>query len=292
MKACRLRDPGPCCNPGNLPMGLRLFRPTPAKGRQKNLVPEKIYSRTNYGRATMKKKLFVLLLAILMVPTALLADSVLDKARGLAVVKSLFPAQVKLVGAKDLGDIYELVMQQQQGGKHIYYATKDGAYLIAGANLINKDKVNLTRVRQAEIDRVDVSTLPLQEALTIKKGNGAKKLIMFADIECPFCRRAYDWLKTKDNYTLYVFFYPLNIHPRSYAKTVGILCANDRLATLDRAMAGQDTGDAKCSAGSELLAREKAVGDRVGVDGTPLFITDSGARIVGLQIPQLESYLK
>jgi thiol:disulfide interchange protein DsbC len=240
----------------------------------------------------MNKKLFVLMLAILMVPSVLLADSVLDKAKNLQVVKTLFPPQVKLVGAKDLGDIYELDLQPQKGGKHIYYVTKDGAYLIAGGNLINKDKVNLTQVRQSEIDRVDVSKLPLSEALKIKKGNGARTLIMFDDVECPFCRRAWDWLKTKDNYTLYVFLYPLNIHPQSAGKSVAILCAKDPLATLDRVMAGQDAGSATCSAGSELLAREKAVGDRVGVDGTPLFITDTGARIVGLQVPMLESYLK
>ena len=240
----------------------------------------------------MMKKPFVLMLVILMIPGVLLAYTALDRARNLKIVKSLFPARVQLVGAKDLGDIYELVVQQQQGGKHIFYATKDGAYLIAGGNLINKGRVNLTKVRQEEIDRVDVSKLPLQEALKIKKGNGAKELVMFVDVECPFCKRAYDWLKTKNNYTLYVFFYPLNIHPQSYAKTVGILCAKDRGAALDRAMSGQNAGEASCSDGSDLLAREKALGDRLGVDGTPLFITDAGARIVGLQIPMLEGYLK
>lgn len=239
----------------------------------------------------MKKKLFVLMLAILMVPGALLAESVLKKVQGFPIVKSLFPAQVKVVGAKDLGDVYEVVLQQPQGTKRIYYTTKDGAYLIAG-NLINRDKVNLTQVRMEQINRVDFSALPLREALTIKKGNGAKKLVMFADVDCPFCRRAYSWLKARDNYTLYVFFYPLNIHPQSYGKTVAILCSNDQAGALDRAMSGQDVGGATCSAGTDLLAKEKTVADRVGVDGTPLFITDSGARIVGLQILELEKYLK
>ena len=240
----------------------------------------------------MKKKLLVLMIAVLMVPAALLADNVLEKVRSLAVVKTLFPPQVKVVGAKDLGDIYELEVQPQKGAKRIFYATKDGAYLIAGANLINKDKVNLTQARQEEIDKVDVSTLPLNDALKIKKGNGAKTLIMFDDVDCPFCRKAYDWLKTKDNYTLYVFFFPLDIHPQSLGKTVGILCAKDQQAAFGRVMSGQEPGGAKCGAGEKLLAMQKAVGDRVGVDGTPLFITDSGARIVGLQIPRLESYLK
>lgn len=239
----------------------------------------------------MKKKLFVLMLAILMVPGALLADSALKTVQGLPIVKSLFPPQVKILGAKDLGDIYEVVLQQPQGGKRLYYLTKDGAYLLAG-NLIDRNKVNLTQAQLAQINRVDVSKLPLDEALKVVKGNGAKKLIMFDDVDCPFCRRAYAWLKTQNNYTLYVFFYPLNIHPQSYGKTVAILCSKDPLGALERAMSGQDVGNASCSAGVGLLAKEKTIGDQVGIDGTPLFITDSGARIVGLQVPELQKYLK
>lgn len=239
----------------------------------------------------MKKKLLVLMIAILMVPGALLANNLLKKVQSFPILKSLFPPQMKVVDAKDLGDIYELVVQQPQGTKRIYYTTKDGAYVLAGS-LYNKDKMNLTQVQMEEINRIDVSTLPLGEALKITKGNGAKELIMFDDVDCPFCQRAYSWLKTQNNYTLYIFFYPLNIHPQSQAHTVAILCSKNPLTALDRAMSGQDAGNAACSAGTNLLAKERELGNRVGVDGTPLFITASGDRIVGLDIPKLETYLK
>ena len=45
-------------------------------------------------------------------------------------------------------------------GKQICYVTKDGAYLLAGGNLIGKDKVNLTQVRYTEITKVDFSEDP------------------------------------------------------------------------------------------------------------------------------------
>ncbi len=239
----------------------------------------------------MKKKLFSLVLAIVMIPGALLAQSVLRKVKSLPVVKGVISADVQIVSAKDMGDIYELVVQRQQGLKHVVYATKDGAYLLLGGNIVNKDKVNLTQAQESEVNRVDVSTLPLKDAFTIKKGNGAKKLIMFDDVDCPFCRRAYSWLKTKDNYTLYVFFDPLNIHPQSYAHTVSILCSKNPVSAFDQVMSGQNIAETKCDAATRVLAGDKAVVDRVGVDGTPLFITDSGARIVGFQTQQLESYL-
>jgi thiol:disulfide interchange protein DsbC len=240
----------------------------------------------------MKTKVLALILSVLMFPGLLWADNAVTKVENLPVVKGVFSKDVKVVGAKDLGDLYEIVAQRQNGGKRIVYATKDGNYLLLGGNLLNKNKVNITQVSQEQVDRVDFSTIPLKEALEIKKGNGAKKLVMFADVDCPFCKRAYEWLKTQTNYTLYIFFYPLSIHPQSQAHTLSILCSKDPVAALDQAMSGQNLPPSNCSAGASLLAKQKAVADRVGVDATPLFITDSGARIVGLQVPSLQSYLK
>ena len=115
---------------------------------------------------------------------------------------------------------------------------------------------------------------------------------MFTDVDCPFCRKAYDWLKTQTNYTLYLFFCPLEMHPNSPAKTVQILCAKDREAAIDLAQSDKPIGAEKCEAGEKIAARHKAIALELGVDGTPLFITDSGTRIPGMQVPVMESYLK
>jgi thiol:disulfide interchange protein DsbC len=207
-------------------------------------------------------------------------------------VKNLFPPQIEVIEARDLGSLYELVTKEPSRGKQIYYVTKDGAYLFAGGNLITRDKVNLTQKRFEEVNRVDVSKLPLKDAIEIKRGNGAKKVIMFSDVDCPYCRKAYEWLKKQNNYTLYLFFIPLEMHPKSPEKSVQILCAKNREAAIDLAQSDKDIGSKKCEAGEEMLARHRAIAGEIGVDGTPLFVTDTGARISGLQVPALESYLK
>ncbi|MGC9194622.1 MAG: DsbC family protein [Syntrophobacteraceae bacterium] len=240
----------------------------------------------------MKKTLLALVLAVLMFPGFLWADNGLTKVENLPVVKGVFSKKVKVVAVKDMGDIYEIVAQRQNGGKRILYATKDGKYLLLGGNLLDKNKVNLTQLSQEQVDMVDLSTIALQDALKMKKGNGAKMLIMFADVDCPFCRRAYEWLKTQTNYTLYVFFYPLSIHPQSQAHTIGILCSQNPLAALDQVMSGRNFTPLSCRAGAAMLAKQKAVAYRVGVDGTPLFLTDAGTRIVGFQVQKLQTYLK
>ena len=239
----------------------------------------------------MKKILFVIVLALLAAPGTLFARDVLEEVKALPIVKNLFPPQVQVIEAKDLGSLFELVAQEPTREKQVFYVTKDGEYLIAGS-LINKDKVNLTQDRLSEINRVDVSKIPLKDAVEIKRGNGAKKLIMFTDVDCPFCRKAYDWLKGQTNYTLYIFFFPLDIHPNSPGKTVQILCSKNQETAIENAQSDKDIDSQKCEAGEKMLARHKAIAGQVGVDGTPLFVTDSGKKITGLQIPALTSYLK
>ena len=98
--------------------------------------------------------------------------------------------------------------------------------------------------------------------------------------------------RSQTNYTLYLFFFPLDMHPKSPEKSVQILCAKNREAAIDLAQSDKEIGSKKCEAGEKMLARQKAIGGEIGVDGTPLFVTDTGARISGLQVPALESYLK
>ncbi len=239
----------------------------------------------------MKKILFVIVLALLAAPGILFARDVLEEVKALPIVKNLFPPQVQVLEAKDLGSLFELVTQEPTREKQVFYVTKDGEYLIAGS-LISKDKVNLTQDRLSEVNRVDVSKIPLKDAVAIKRGTGAKKLIMFTDVDCPFCRKAYDWLKGQTDYTLYIFFFPLDIHPKSPGKTLQILCSKNQETAIENAQSDKEIDSQKCEAGEKMLARHKAIAGEVGVDGTPLFITDSGKKITGLQIPALTSYLK
>ncbi|HIJ77529.1 MAG TPA: thioredoxin fold domain-containing protein [Deltaproteobacteria bacterium] len=240
----------------------------------------------------MKKILFALMLALFAAPGALFAGDILGEVKELSIVKNLFPPQVEVIEARDLGSLFELVVKEPSRGKQIYYVTKDGAYLIAGGNLITGDKVNLTQKRHEEVNKVDMSQLPLKDAITIQRGNGAKKLVMFTDVDCPFCRKAYDWLKSQTKYTLYIFFFPLDMHPNSPEKSVQVLCSKNQETALDNAQSDKEIGSQKCEAGEKMLATHKAIAGEIGIDGTPLFVTAAGARIQGLQIPALESYLK
>jgi len=238
----------------------------------------------------MKKALLVLMMLALASP--LHAADLVAKVKGMQVVKNLFGDQVKVVEAKDLGNLYEVVASMPGRDKQIVYVTKDGSYLITGGSLINKEKVNLTKDRYDEVNKVDVSKLPIKDAITITKGSGAKKLYMFTDVDCPYCKKAWEWLKTQTDYTMHVFLFPLDMHPTAVDKSVKILCDANPGAAFDLIETDQPLSTDKCETGEKLLQKQKAAGMEVGVSGTPLIITGAGLKMSGFNQKALEAYLK
>ncbi len=196
---------------------------------------------------------------------------------------------IKVLEERNLGSLKELVVERN-GKKMLIYMSKDGKYLLIGALVDAKTGKNLTKERYREINRVDVSKLPLEDALKITFGKGGKKLIMISDPDCPFCRKAHAYLKNK-NVELYVFLFPLNIHPEAFSKSVRILCSEDKTKAYDTALSGGEVKADRCKEGEDRLKKHILVGQIIGVSGTPLFIREDGIRIEGFNVKELEDYL-
>ncbi len=203
--------------------------------------------------------------------------------------KFMSAVQGKATEARDIGNLYE-VIYEQKGKKNIVYVTKDSRFLVFGA-LIDRTGKNITKERIDDLTRINFSDIPLQDSITIKKGTGEHKLVMVTDVDCPYCRKAYEWLQGQDNYTLHVFLFPLDFHPQSYEKSVKVLCAKDPVAALNRAKSDEPMKGEKCNAGEDKLKKHILVGQMLNLSGTPLFVLENGRKVEGLNKPELEKYL-
>lgn len=200
-------------------------------------------------------------------------------------------AGAKIVQQKSLGDIIEIVVEFPNGNKEVGYVTKDNRYLIIGQVIDLKTNTNITKIKRDEVNKVDFSKIPLEYALHIKFGKGGKKLVMVSDPDCPFCRKAFNYLKEKD-VDLYIYLFPLEIHPNAYNKSVQILCSKDPVKAMIEAEEGKSINVEKCKEGEDNLKRQILIATKLKVNGTPLFITEEGKRINGANIPEIERYLK
>ena len=211
------------------------------------------------------------------VSTIAIADEVSVK----KAVEAAYPKfKVESVTKTPYAGLYEVFM-----GGQIIYTDEKMSYLIAEGRLVDpKTKKDLTGDRLEELTRVDFSTLPLDQAIKVVKGNGSRKLVVFSDVDCPFCKRLeQNELTNITDVTVYTFLYPiLQLHPDSANKSKAIWCATNRVK------AWQDwilNSKLPSSVGNCEVPIEK-IGDlarKLGVTSTPTLIFADGKRMLGAQ---------
>ncbi|NEM46645.1 MAG: DsbC family protein, partial [Xanthomonas perforans] len=74
-------------------------------------------------------------------------------------------------------------------GTDVFYTDAKGNYLIQGELIDTKARRNLTEDRINKLTAVDFASLPLQDAFTIVRGNGQRKIAVFEDPNCGYCKR-------------------------------------------------------------------------------------------------------
>jgi thiol:disulfide interchange protein DsbC len=162
----------------------------------------------------------------------------------------------------------------------IFYTDAKGEFLIQG-NLIDlKGKRNLTEERTDKLLAIPFDKLPLKDAFTIVRGKGERKLAVFEDPNCGYCKRFERDLMKVDNVTVYMFLYPI-LGPDSTAKSKSIWCARDK----GKAFLDWMVRDVPPSAGqgcdTSALARNTEFGRKHKITGTPTLVFADGSRVPG-----------
>lgn len=227
-------------------------------------------------------KTFLILLSLLFAASAI-ADPIPkdDEAHIRQVLGEHFKGlNVRSLVTTPVEGIYEVF-----SGSQIGYITRDAHYLFVNGVLVNLENMeNLTEKRMAELTRIEFDKLPLADAITIKKGSGKYVFAVFSDPDCPYCRALEAELAKPeyDNYTEYVFTFPLDIHEGAKAKAVSAWCSQDRVATWVNMMSKNvEPTPGTCE---NPVERNIALANKLGVSATP---TMYGADGKPLQLPAL-----
>jgi len=191
-------------------------------------------------------------------------------------VEAILRTGVKAMAPSPVNGIIEVVTEDNR----VVYLDESARYLFVGNLLDMEERVNLTQNRVDELTTVDFATLPLEDAVV--EGDGAVKIAVFDDPDCPYCRRLHGELKQVKNVQYYYFLFNLPMHPKAYDKSKKILCSNDKLDALNRAMAGDELEDLPLCE-TDVVDRNKELSSRLGVRGTPHMILQSGKAIRGFK---------
>jgi thiol:disulfide interchange protein DsbC len=175
-------------------------------------------------------------------------------------------------------------------GTEIYYTDAEGNFLIQGQLIDTRSRRNLTEERIDKLTAIDFQSLPLKDAFTIVRGNGKRKLAVFEDPNCGYCKRFERDLQKVDNITVYLFLYPI-LGQDSVDKSRNIWCAKDRAkAWQDAMLREQPAASANCD--TSALQRNVELGRKYKINGTPTLITTDGNRVPGaISTAQIEKLL-
>lgn len=194
-----------------------------------------------------------------------------------ANLSKLYPATtVTSVTASPISGIYELVL-----GKNIAYTDESAQFFVFGDIIRMKDQVNLTDPRRDELKKIDFKELPFEQAIKFKNGKGERKLAVFSDPDCPFCKRLELELRKLDNVTVYVFPMPLaSLHPNARTISKKIWCSADRAAAWRSYLLDgvQPSSDGLCE---NPIDKVVALGKSLNFDGTPMSVLEDGTVVPG-----------
>lgn len=222
----------------------------------------------------MKKYLISGLLALLLGAQAQADEAGIRKA-----IEAAYPGvSIKSVTKTNYAGLYEVFLDGQ-----IIYTDEKFTFLIAEGRLVDaKTKRSITDERMEELTKVDFSKLPLDKAVKVVRGNGSKKVVVFSDPDCPFCKRLEQNELTKINdITVYTFLMPLEkLHPDAANKSRAIWCASDKgKAWMDWVIKNELVqNDGSCDV---PLSSVSELAKKLNVTSTPTMIFADGRRING-----------
>jgi thiol:disulfide interchange protein DsbC len=213
-----------------------------------------------------------------------LAAAMLPAAADEAAVRRMI--QEKLRGGGQLesvqkmpwGNLYEVTVRAPDGVL-LYYVDEEAKVVIAGQVIDAKTGRNLTEERQRELSKVSWESLPLQWAITSKRGTGRRKIAILSDPNCPYCKRFEEDLAKLDDVTVHILPYPV-ISPKSVRQAKAVWCSKDRVKAWNDLMFKRIEPQASpdCDTPVEKIVE---AGRRLGASATPTWFVETGERYSG-----------
>ena len=202
-------------------------------------------------------------------------------------LQALYPAtRFGAVNSTPWPGVFEVVM-----GANLAYVDETGQYFLFGHFYDMKAQRDLTAERKDSLARVEFSSLPLVDAVKEVRGTGARTLAIFSDPDCPYCRRLEAEMKSLTDITIYTFLMPIaSLHPEARSKAIAVWCSKDRVAAWHALMWRDEKISAKeCP---HPVDRNVALGDRLGISGTPTLVAADGRVLPGAASnAQIEAWL-
>lgn len=224
------------------------------------------------------KYLLAALLFLTQLTPSLAADTAKadDYAQMRLNLAKIMAAKPDSITPSPIAGLYEVVY-----GAGIYYASKDGRYVVKGDILDVEKKNNITEQRRTGTRLSAINKVSEDKMIIFAPKKVRHTITVFTDIDCGYCRKLHNEIDTylKEGIRVRYLSMPRSgLNTPSYYKAVAVWCAKDRKDALTRAKKDEQVEQKSCD---NPVEEEMNLAEEVGVSGTPTIITESGRMLPG-----------
>ncbi|NNG47773.1 MAG: DsbC family protein [Deltaproteobacteria bacterium] len=161
-------------------------------------------------------------------------------------------------------------------------------YLISGQVIRMSSKENVTESRSMRLNAVDVSLIPIDDAIVIGNPEAKRRIIEFSDPDCRFCAKLHAEAKkvvaANPDVAFFVKLYSRNNNPRSIRKVLSILCGEqDAAKLLDDTFAGKPLPQPGPACDFAAVQETARIAGQLKLRGTPAMILPDGRVVNGFR---------
>jgi thiol:disulfide interchange protein DsbC len=181
-------------------------------------------------------------------------------------------------------------LYEVQVGMEMVYTDEKVSWVLQGQLVDAMTRRDVTRASLESLSNIPFDKLPLDLAIKQVKGSGKRKVAIFEDPNCGYCKQLRHTLQQVDDITIYTFLYPI-LAPDSTDKSRAIWCSKDPAAAWDDWMlhGKMPAAAAQCDA---PIAKVLALGKQLMVSGTPTLYFENGTHVSGaLPLAMLQARL-
>ena len=175
--------------------------------------------------------------------------------------------------------------QQVIVGGQVMYVSNDGKYLMQGTLYDIENKRDAGATALAGMRKELLAQIPLKDRIVFAPANPKYTVTVFTDVECGYCRKMHseidDYMK-QGIAVQYVAFPRMGLASDDFRKMEAVWCSNDRKQALTLAKQDKKVVSKNCT---NPVAMQYRLGQRMGLEGTPMVLAADGTQIGGYVPP-------
>lgn len=228
-----------------------------------------------------------LLLSSVGVSSALAAESAAspeDTVR--KAVQSIANVQIDSLKPAPMPGYYQVIASGQ-----LVYVSADGKYMINGDVIDIATRKNLGDAEWAAFRKTELAKLPVADRIVFAPEKPRYTVTVFTDVTCAYCRALHEHIAdfNKAGIAVQYVAWPregvtttAGRPTKTYTEMVSVWCASDRKTAFTEAKAGKAPKAATCE---NPVKAEFDLGERLGVNGTPMVVAEDGRVLGGYMTP-------